>query len=171
MKTKFVLMLTLSLWVGTACAAQAKGEKADKAKAHQQMIQQVAKSGLRGQELRELGAALKNDETLGQAVQGALDRGLRGRKLADCIHEELHKRQPKTADAAAGNGMGPGKGMGQGGMGMGQGMGQGGMGMGKGMGQGGMGGAMGRGMGMGRGGMGGGKGMGRGMGGPGMRGQ
>ena len=134
-----MLLLALSLWLGVACVAQAKGEKADKAKAHQQMMQQVSKSGLRGQELRELGTAIKKDDTLGQAVQGALDKGLRGRELADCIQTEMKKRQPATADAA-GNGMGPGKGMGQGG----QGMGKGGMGMGKGMGQGGMGGGMSR---------------------------
>ena len=116
------------------------------AKADQDVIRQVAKLGLTAPQVRELSAAMKKDRTLGEAVKGAIDQGLRGRELAEFVHNEIkHRHAMMSQGRPMGQGMmGQGQGMGQGMMGQGRGMNGNGMGMGRGM----MGG---RGMGMGRG--------------------
>jgi hypothetical protein len=145
---RFSIVLASWGWL-LACplAASAKPEDgksaktiaAASAKANQELMQQVSKSGVRGAQLRQLSAALKKDDTLGSTVKAALDKGLRGRDLADFIQTELKNRQEKAAgNAASGSAGGMGnanalqKGMGgqgmmqgTGGQGMGQGMGSG----------------------------------------------
>ena len=158
------LILVLSAVTGVAVAAGPPQKRPDPAvaKASQEVVQTAAKAGVRSQELRELGAALKQDPSLGQAVLAAIDKGLKGKELAQFIHNLILQRRNGTGanpDAGSpGNGFG-GRGRGPHGncYGMGNGMGQG---LGAGMGQGG---GQGMGQGMGRG-MGHGGGMGRGAG-------
>ena len=140
MNPQFAILVALCISLAPLSAQAAPKTGGPAGKVDQDVIRQAAKSGLTLQQVRELSAAMKQDNRIGEAVKGAMDKGLRGRELADFVHNEIKNRQ-----GMMGQGMGQGQGMMGRGQGMGQGMGMngGGMGMGRGMG--------GRGMGMGRG--------------------
>jgi hypothetical protein len=63
------------------------------AKIDQELIHQIAKLGVKGTQVRALTAAMKQDAGLGDAVKSAIDKGLRGRDLADFVTNEIANRQ------------------------------------------------------------------------------
>jgi hypothetical protein len=144
MSRRLCLVVALFIPLCSLSAHAASKNSGQRSKPDQEVARLAAKSGLHGQQLRELATAMKQDKSLGEKVKGAIAKGLRGRELADFVHKEIQSPQDQTsasdpsatAGKSAGQGM-KGQGMqGQGMMGQGPMMRQGMMGQGMGMGSG-----------------------------------